>query len=76
MGNGGRPAELPPAHVTVYLDDQLVGEATVGEPFQPYQFTIPPEVAQRAAVKGRPGRLEADLQYVEPEQVVRRARHA
>jgi len=54
MGNGGRPAELPPAHVKVYLDDQLVGEATVEEPFRPYQFTIPPEVASRAAVRDDP----------------------
>jgi hypothetical protein len=58
MGDGGRPAELPKAHLMAYFEDQFVGEATVDGPFRPYSFTIPPELASRAAAKDDPAVLK------------------
>jgi hypothetical protein len=57
IGAGGRPDFLPPARLAVYLDGELVGEATVGEAFQPYRFAIPPALASKAAEKDDPAVL-------------------
>ena len=38
MSNGGRPPGLPPADVSVSLNDRLLGTVRVGEGFKPYTF--------------------------------------
>jgi hypothetical protein len=57
MGNGGRPAQLPPAIVEVALDDAVLGVATVTQPVRPYTFDVPADAAARAAASDDPVRL-------------------
>jgi hypothetical protein len=57
MENGGRPPTVPAAHVEVFLDDQRLGEATVGSSVQPYSFAVPRELAQQAATRDEPALL-------------------
>jgi len=57
MGDGGRLPGLPPARVTLYLDDQLLGEVTVVGGFQPHRFAIPSELASRVGAKDDPAVL-------------------
>jgi hypothetical protein len=50
MGHGGRPPGVPGAQVSVYVEDQLAGTATVSAPEpQPFRFSIPAGAAGRAA---------------------------
>jgi hypothetical protein len=58
MSNGGRPGSAPPAEVTVYLQDHLLGSAIVRGGFEPYRFEIPPGVASVAAAAGDPIELK------------------
>jgi hypothetical protein len=51
MNDGGRPPATPLARVTVTIDDQIVGEATVGTGFREYTFHIPGEVARQMATR-------------------------
>ncbi len=57
MSDGGRPAGSAPARVAVYLDDELLGEATVTGDFRPYAFAIPAALAARAAARDAPAVL-------------------
>lgn len=57
MSNGGRPAGVIPCDVNVSLHNQLLGTVRVGDGFAPYQFTIPPELAARAAAFDDPVEL-------------------
>jgi hypothetical protein len=49
MSDGGRPPSAEPARVEIYLQDQLIGSATIGRGFRPYEFAIPVELASLAA---------------------------
>jgi hypothetical protein len=49
MGNGGRPAKIPPPHVTVFLDDRAIGKTQVNGHFNDYTFAIPPDLAAELA---------------------------
>ena len=40
MHNGGRPSQVPPARVDVYIGDQSIGSVVVGPALQPYSFQI------------------------------------
>ncbi len=57
MHDGGRPAQAPRAHVELYLNGARLGGADVQPGFQPYSFSIPPEVARRAAAGEDPAQL-------------------
>lgn len=57
MSNGGRPASLPPADVTVSLHGEELGTARVASGFAPYSFPISPALALRAAAYGDPVEL-------------------
>jgi hypothetical protein len=57
MSNGGRPAAAPPADVSVYLGETLLGTATVVDGFHPYTFSLPAGAAAIAAVADTPIRL-------------------
>jgi hypothetical protein len=63
LNDGGRPSTLGPAHVRVYLDDELVGETDVARGFLAYSFDIPAEIASRAAGRDEPilMRLESNV---------------
>jgi hypothetical protein len=45
LSDGGRPPNAPPARVSVYLDDGLLGTVLVAQGFTPYSFAIPPRAA-------------------------------
>jgi hypothetical protein len=57
MSNGGRPAQAGEARVTVFLNDERLGEVLVGQGFSEYRVAIPPEVADRAARRTDPSIL-------------------
>ena len=52
LSDGGRPSGVQPAKIEVYLEQQLIGTATVGRGFRPYEFAIAPQLAERAAAAG------------------------
>jgi hypothetical protein len=55
MQDGGRPPAADPARVTVYLDDQRLGEIDVAPgPFRPYTLPVPADLAARAAASDEP----------------------
>jgi hypothetical protein len=58
MSNGGRPARVDPAEVAVYLHSQQLGSVRVADGFAPYRFSIPPELASRAAAWTDPVELK------------------
>ena len=49
MNDGGRPPSVAPAQVAVHLEDILLGTATVSTGFKAYSFSIPADLAARAA---------------------------
>jgi hypothetical protein len=49
MNDGGRPPAVAPAEVAVHLEDHLLGSASVSTGFKPYSFSIPADLAARAA---------------------------
>ena len=49
LNGGGRPEGLPPARVVVYLNDHLLGSATVTSEFLPYSFPVPADLAADVA---------------------------
>ena len=59
MNDGGRPGNVIPARVAVYLDDVLLGDVGVTTGFEPYSFNIPPDLA--AAMAARPDATELTL---------------
>ena len=58
MSNGGRPAGVAPLTVTVFLDDERLGEVAVPLGFRPYVFAITPELAARIASRDDPAVLK------------------
>ncbi|MDP6579011.1 MAG: glycosyltransferase family 39 protein [Vicinamibacterales bacterium] len=49
MDDAGRPDNVIPARVAVYVDEILLGDVRVTTGFQPYAFTIPPDLAASLA---------------------------
>jgi hypothetical protein len=69
LSDGGRPDNLPRAHVQVLLNDVAIGEATVALDFHPYTFAVPPEVARAAAAMSGPARLTIRSNVWKPSEV-------
>ena len=59
MNDGGRPDNVIPARVAVYLDAVLLGDVPVTTGFEPYAFAIPPDLA--ATMAARPEATELTL---------------
>jgi hypothetical protein len=57
MSNGGRPATVAPADVTISLHGEVLGTVRVGNGFAAYSLPIRPELARRAAAFGDPVEL-------------------
>jgi hypothetical protein len=57
LSSGGRPESAPPADVSVYWNDRLIGTARVTDGFRPYSFPLPAGAAEAAAVAETPARL-------------------
>jgi hypothetical protein len=70
MSNGGRPGAVPPADVTIALDDEPIGTVRVDDGFKPYALQIPPTVAAGAASKKTPIRLKLTTSVWSPEQLL------
>jgi hypothetical protein len=70
MNDGGRPAGVPPADVSVYLHDQLLGTVRAGRQFAPHSLAIPPDLARRAAAFGDPVQLKLVTPVWNPHQVL------
>ena len=49
MDDGGRPAAAPPAEVSVYLAQRLLGTVQVTGGWRAYELAIPPDVAEAAS---------------------------
>jgi hypothetical protein len=49
MGNGGRPAKVPPPQVTVFLNEREIGKTQVDGHFSDYTFVIPADLAATLA---------------------------
>jgi hypothetical protein len=70
MSSGGRPETAPPADVTVYLDERLLGTARVVDGFRPYTFAIPADAAAAAAQSDEPARLRLVTPVWNPHRVL------
>ncbi len=70
LNNGGRPAAAGAAQVSVFLQDQLLGTATVAGGFVPYTFAIPPDLAARSAASGDPVELRLVTSTWNPHNVL------
>ncbi len=70
MNNGGRPAGAGLATVGVYLQNQPLGEVTVGDGFAPYTLPIPATVAMRAAASGDPVELRLVSAVWNPSRII------
>jgi hypothetical protein len=70
MSAGGRPQGAPPAEVAVALYDQPLGTVLVANGFKPYRFSIPPELAARAAQAIDPVRLRLQVAAWNPHEVL------
>ena len=51
MDDAGRPDNVIPARVAVYLDEVFLGDVRVTTGFQPYAFSIPPDLAATIAAR-------------------------
>jgi hypothetical protein len=81
MDDGGRPAAVPRAHVTVSLQlgyeagrppsvDRVLGTVPVTSGFKPYTLPVPPDLAAMAAASGDPVRLKLTTTVWVPQQVL------
>ena len=70
MDDGRRPAAAPKAEIQVALDDHVLGKATVGPDFHGYTFSIPPDVAAKAATRTVPARLTLRTNIWRPKSVI------
>ena len=69
MNAGGRPLSVAPAQVAVHLEDVLLGTAAVSTGFKPYSFSIPADLAVRAA-PADPARLKLVTNLWNPRQAL------
>lgn len=70
MSSGGRPAQAPPATVTVMLDDVSLGSMDVRDALEPHTVEIPAELAERLAATGDPARLQLRVPTWNPAQLL------
>jgi hypothetical protein len=70
MSNGGRPATLPPADVSVSLNGRPLGIAHVVDGFQPYTFAVPADLAAAAASRSAPAQLTLRTPTWKPRDVL------
>ena len=70
LNDGGRPDHLPPATVTVRLNERPLGTVTVTSQFVPFRFEVPPELAEQLAVAEEAGRLEIECAPWNPAETV------
>ena len=70
MGDGGRPAAVGAARVTVTVDERELGTVTVTPGTQPYRFELPPELAAALATREDPGRLRLATRTWNPAEVL------
>jgi hypothetical protein len=70
LSNGGRPAAADPPDVTVFLQNELLGTARIGNGFAQYAFAIPPDLAARAAATGEPVELRLVTRTWNPGKVL------
>jgi hypothetical protein len=70
LNNGGRPASVAPADLTVYLDNERLGHVQVGSGFRDYAMAIPPALAARLAARGQPVELMLTVSTWVPERVL------
>jgi hypothetical protein len=57
MGDGGRPAQAPPATVTLTVGDREIGSAVASGKIAPHAFSLPADVVQTAAAAAEPLRV-------------------
>jgi len=69
MNDGGRPPSVAPAEVAVHLEDVLLGTARVSTGFKTYSFSIPADLAVRAA-PADPARLKLVTNLWNPHQAL------
>ena len=70
LSNGGRPSRLPPARVTVYLDNRELGSADPVDRFEDYSFAISPQLAAELATQGTASELRLNSSTWIPRNVV------
>ena len=70
LADGGRPAAAPSARVDVSLQGEPIGSAVVSGRFRPYVFTIPADLAARAAKTGDPVELRLVTETWQPSSVL------
>ena len=70
LADGGRPPAAPPARVDVFLQGEPIGSTVVSGRFRPYVFTIPPDLAARAAKTGDPVELRLVSATWQPSSVL------
>ncbi len=70
MSDGGRPAAVAPANVTIALDNDVLGIVRVDTGFKPYTVPIPPAIAARLRSIGRPIELSIATTAWKPEVVL------
>ncbi len=70
LNNGGRPPAADPPDVSVFLQNQLLGTARVGNGFAAYAFVIPPDLAAKAAAMGDPVELRLVTRTWNPHKVL------
>lgn len=58
LNDGGRPPQAPPAEVSIYLANELLGTVRVTRGFHPYALPIPAALAARVASVGEPVQLK------------------
>jgi hypothetical protein len=75
MSDGGRPPGVAPARVTVSLDGEVLGIASVGTGFAPYAFPIPPALAGRLSTRRVPVELVIATSTWKPESALGTADH-
>ena len=66
LGDGGRPPEVEPAHLTVSLDDRPLGRVDVVGDIHAYSFMIPDDVAGAASRRDESARLRLEANTWNP----------
>ena len=70
LGNGGRPPAAGAATVEVFLNDQALGEVTVGGGMGPYRFAIPADLATAIAASDEAAQLRLVTRTWNPARVL------
>jgi hypothetical protein len=69
MDSGGRPDAAPPATVGVSIGDRALGTVTVTSGMHPYQFAIPPDVADALSRRDDAAPLRLDTRTWNPSRI-------